>query len=56
MALEINLVPDIKDEMIKTLKIRNYIFFACIVVAIASVAVTAVLGLIAGAQELARDR
>ena len=55
MALEINLVPDIKDEMIKTLKIRNYIFFACIVVAIASVAVTAVFGLIAGAQELARD-
>lgn len=55
MAREINLVPDIKDEMIKTLKIRNYIFFACIVIAIASVAVTTVVGLIAGAQELARD-
>ena len=40
MAREINLVPDIKGEMIKTLKLRNFIFFLCIVVASASVAVT----------------
>lgn len=55
MALEINLVPDVKDEMIKAIKLRNYIFFACIVVAIASVSVTLVFGLIAGGQQLARD-
>ena len=32
MAREINLVPDVKNEMIKTLKLRNLIFFICIVV------------------------
>lgn len=53
MAKEINLVPDIKDEMIKTLKLRNFIFFLCIVVGLVSVAVTAVFGLIAGGQQLA---
>ena len=55
MAREINLVPDIKDEMIKTLKLRNYIFFACFVVAAASVGVTLIFGLIVGGQQLARD-
>ena len=55
MAREINLVPDIKDEMIKALKMRNYIFFACIVVIAASVGVTLIFGLIAGGQQLARD-
>ena len=55
MAREINLVPDIKDEMIKTLKLRNFIFFICLVVAIASVGVTALIGLIAGGQKLALD-
>lgn len=53
MAHEINLVPDIKDEMIKTLKLRNYIFFACIVVAAASIGLTLIFGLIAGGQQLA---
>ncbi len=55
MAREINLVPDIKDEMIKTLKLRNYIFFASFVIAAASVGVTLIFGLIAGGQQLARD-
>lgn len=55
MSKEINLVPDIKDEMIKTLKLRNFIFFLCIVVAAASIAVTAVFGLIVGGQKLAID-
>ncbi len=55
MAREINLVPDIKGEMIKALKVRNYIFFASIVVAIASVVLTVVIGLIAGGQQLVRD-
>ncbi len=53
MALEINLVPDIKDEMIKTLKLRNFILFLCIIVASASVAVVFVFGLIVGGQQIA---
>ena len=53
MAREINLVPDIKNEMIKTLKLRNFIFFLCIVVASASVGVTLIAGLIMGGQQLA---
>lgn len=55
MAREINLVPDIKGEMIKTLKLRNFIFFLCIVVAIASVAAAALVGLVMGGQQLAVD-
>ena len=55
MAREINLVPDIKGEMIKALKLRNFIFFLCIVVASASVAATVIVGLIMGGQQLALD-
>ncbi len=51
MAREINLVPDIKEEMIKTLKMRNFIFFLCIVVAAASIAVTVIVGIIMGGQK-----
>ena len=51
--LEINLVPDIKAEMIKTLKLRNFIFFLCIVVAAASIGTIAIFGLITGGQQLA---
>ena len=36
MAREINLVPDVKGEMIKALKLRNFIFFLCIIVVAAS--------------------
>ena len=53
MSKDINLVPDIKDEMIKTLKLRNFIFFLCLVIALASIGVTAIFGLIAGGQQLA---
>ena len=53
MAREINLVPDIKEEMIKTLKLRNLIFFLCIVVAIASASITAIIGLTMGGQQIA---
>ncbi len=55
MAREINLVPDIKGEMIKTLKLRNLIFFLCIIVALASVGVVLTTGLIMGGQQLALD-
>ena len=53
MAREINLVPDVKGEMIKALKLRNLIFFLSAVVAAASVGVTVVVGLIMGGQQLA---
>ena len=53
MAREINLVPDIKGEMIKALKLRNFIFFLCIVVAASSVGVTVFTGLLLGGQQLA---
>ncbi len=52
---EINLVPDIKDEMIRSLKLRNFIFFLCIVIAAASVGITAIFGTIAGGQQAAID-
>ena len=53
MAHEINLVPDIKDEMIRTLKLRNFIFFLCIVVASASIGITLLFGAIVGGQQIA---
>ena len=55
MAREVNLVPDIKDEMIKALKLRNFIFFICAVVAAASIGITILVALIAGGQKLALD-
>ena len=55
MAREINLVPDIKNEMIRALKLRNFIFFLCIVVASASVAATLVVASIAGGQQAVAD-
>lgn len=55
MAREINLVPDIKNEMIKALKLRNLIFFICIVTAAVSVIVLAIFGSIVGGQQLAVD-
>lgn len=55
MAREVNLVPDIKNEMLKALKLRNYTLFGCIVVAIASVAVTGIVWLIMSGQQAALD-
>ncbi len=55
MAREINLVPDIKGEMIKALKMRNFIFFLCIVVASASVGVILFFAMIAGGQQAVAD-
>lgn len=55
ISREINLVPDVKDEMIKALKLRNFIFFLCIVVASASVAVSLVFISIAGGQQAIVD-
>lgn len=55
MAREINLVPDIKDEMIRTLKLRNFIFFLCIAVSVVSAGIALLTGVIAGGQQLALD-
>lgn len=51
MAKEINLVPDIKNEFIKTLKFRNFVFFLCIVVASSSLVVILIFLSIAGGQQ-----
>lgn len=52
MAREINLVPDVKNEMIRALKLRNLIFFICIIVGIVSAVVLAVFGSIVGGQQI----
>jgi len=49
---EINLVPDVKLEMIKKQKARNLVFFICLAVAGAGIGITAVLGSIVGTQRL----
>ena len=53
MQKEINLVPDVKEEMIKTIKLRNYILFACIMVMVVSTSAALVFGLIMGGQGIA---
>ena len=52
---EINLVPDVKDQMIKALKLRNFTFFLCIIVASASVAVSVIFATIAIGQQAVVD-
>ena len=49
---EVNLVPDVKLQMIKMQKMRNLVFFICIAVSIASVSTVAILGGIKGTQDL----
>lgn len=53
--LEINLVPDIKNEMIRTLKLRNLIFFICIVVSSAALGTGLIFTSIAAGQQVAVD-
>ena len=50
---EVNLVPDVKGEMIKALKLRNLIFFLCIIITAASVGATFLFGAIVGGQQIA---
>lgn len=49
---EINLVPDVKAEMIKAQKVRNIVFFACIAISVVSASIAIVLGSIKGAQDI----
>lgn len=48
---EINLVPDIKNDAIKAIKLRNLTFFICIVIAAASITTTAIFASIAFGQQ-----
>lgn len=48
---EINLVPDIKNDFIKTLKFRNLVFFLSIIIASGSVIVMLTFLTIAGGQQ-----
>ena len=52
---EINLVPDIKLQMIKMLKVRNLVFFICLVVVAAVAGVVLVLSMIVGGQAIAMN-
>ena len=51
MAKEINLVPDIKDEFIRALKFRNFVFFLCIVISASSLIVILIFLGVAGGQQ-----
>ena len=50
---EINLVPELKHQMIRALKMRNLVLFICIVVSVASVGVVLVLFGIKSGQDIA---
>ena len=55
MAQEINLVPDIKNEMIKTIKLRNRIFFICTLVISFSIGIIIILSLVVSGQQMALE-
>lgn len=55
MAREINLVPDVKGEMIKALKLRNFILFICIIVASASAGASIIVATYAFGQQAIVD-
>lgn len=50
---EINLVPEVKMQMIRAQKLRNLVLFICIVVSVASVSVVLVLFGIKSGQDIA---
>ena len=52
MAHEINLVPDVKQEMIKAQKMRNFILFVCIIVSAAAIGIVVILAGIVGGQNI----
>lgn len=51
--IEINLIPDVKQELIKAERVRSGVISTAILVGIASVAVVAVLGGLIGGQAIA---
>lgn len=50
---EINLVPEVKAEMIKTQKVRNLVLFICIVVSVVAVGIVVILFGIKSGQDIA---
>ena len=50
---EVNLLPEVKLEMIRTQKVRNLVLFGTIVVASVSVGIVAILGAVKGGQDIA---
>ncbi len=53
MNFELNLVPDVKIELLKKQRMRNFIVAICIIVGAASLGVVAILGSIVGGQNIA---
>lgn len=49
---EVNLVPDIKLEMIRMQKMRNLVFFVCMIVSVVSISTVVLFGVIKGTQDL----
>lgn len=50
---EINLVPDVKSELLKKMRLRNFVIFISILVGAASIGVVAILGSIVTGQNIA---
>lgn len=50
---EVNLVPDVKSEMLKAQRVRNIVVFVCIIVVAIAAGVIAILGGIKGGQDIA---
>ena len=49
---EVNLVPDVKAQMLKQQHVRNIVFFVCLIIAGLSVGVVALFGLIKAGQDI----
>ncbi len=55
MAHEINLIPDVKNDMLRALKLRNFVFFIGIVISIGCAAILIFFGSVVGGQEIAKN-
>ncbi len=51
-TFEINLVPSVKAEMIKSLKMRNLVLFICIIIVAVSVGIVAIVGSVVTGQNI----
>ncbi len=51
--IEINLVPDIKQELLKAQRVRNYVISGSIIVGIASIVLVVILSVVLGGQAVA---
>lgn len=53
--IEINLVPDIKQELLRAQRVRNYVISGAVIAGIVSVALVIILSLILGGQAVASN-